>query len=378
MIQLINENILSEDSILFDEETGSNISVSEILTGLNNNDLLEQEQSPLDVKNEIPIEKRNKPFRVYIIPLVLVFLGVLFSLIKSVLSIPSEVSDKSAAYVVGYHMGSALVQAFIILILWTILWALTRKRKINGPLIFSIIYVLISFSILTNYMINEYDAYEEVFTQKVNLMINRALNGNEITSEVFEEATYGKKAELLNITRDLLKNSQKLSLDLQNAVNEVKIDIMLTKATMEDPGEISLARDRLKNFIASIKEIEIAAKDNYNLYQKRITSVDISQKYKDQMMKGFLDSMNESPNIYDYYQIEIEIGNAYDKILQFLQSKEGTYTINEDTIVFDTDEDSAEYSRLVSEIETSAQKENEWHNKQNEKKNNILNSIKDE
>ena len=372
---LLETGVLSGEDELFDKDNGSSVRVSDILESLPKDKQEEEHNS------ERKHKQKKRTFKSYIIPGVLILIGLFTALLNSALKYPSDQFNSNQAFVFGYRLGAVFSQLIIIVILWSVAWAITKTRKVNGPLVISIIYLIISIIVFSNNSFNHIETSKQnnLVNQKIYTMVENATKGLPITDEVFKEEDYGKQYQLLNTMRDMFKESFQITAEIQDSIKEAQISTILTSQVLGDQKELSMARERLKTAMNKIDDLGKEFINNMDTFVSKVNKLDLSEEYKQGIIDGYLNSSgNSKETMRNYYQIEMDIFASIDDILEYMQSKEGTYTFNSSAIIFENDADAEEYNKLYQNLEQDVAKETEWLKKRNESLGSRLNEFKDE
>ena len=192
--------------------------------------------------------------------------------------------------------------------------------------------------------------------------------------EIYEENEESKKARnegniYLGIVKDIIPGMQAAFVDIgteKNSFIHVKdvipqVDEKIEKSlTVENYKEDGPEFTQTKKYLAETKQnLEDGKNKFYELLtedgaMKYIKEQNVDSYYEDiynQEIKGYINlEENQNDTVKDAINDVIDVLTVSEKIINFLSENKGSWEIEDNSIVFDTQKLSDEYDKLVSEI----------------------------
>lgn len=378
-IKLVNSGVIGWHTVLYDTVYDIHMKVSEIeeLAKIfppekipNTNSMDPVSQAHLESVNP-SVEKRQHPFVRYGLPGLFVTAGIIFILIKSFIRASFNAGSMDKAYLVGNITGSVTFSAIFVIIVWAIIWSATRKRnKSISLLIFSLIYIVYSFTSLTGELSKIAKEKEELklSSQKTFSMMKEFISKGEVKKEAISKEKYGKTSSAIEFMQDFLTDFSDRVKSVNAKVEEIDFENIMSPTALKDPKGIANSKQVVNNLMNDFSALENDLKKIVDDYNKRAEKLDLPRGYKEGFVKGFGSSRDIiMSQITEYYGIERDIFNKVLEILDFMETRRGKYSVVNGVLQFTSVDDVNAYNKLIDELQKLADEETQWQEKATER-----------
>lgn len=300
---------------------------------------------------------KNKKGVLFVLSIVFFTLSFLLSCLKALIDFLRE-SQINKAYAMGYAAGTIIISMVIIVILLLLSTRVFKKKVFM--LIFSIIFLLVSFLSTADAM--ETSLKEIKMTKaaedKIISMFTNMANGKDISEENFDKSVYGNMTPILYVLKDFGVNSYKLSTDISKDIDALDFENMLTANTLGSTEKINNAKKNIDESIKIYDKYEIEYNNLITNLNKSISELELPKSFKKGFLEGFTQAQEENGSkLSNLFKVEKDVSNKVNSILNFMLSIKGKYTVENDRILFETNDDLNKYNGYIEDIQKLAQEE---------------------
>lgn len=326
------------------------------LSHLQNNtniDFYENENSEFKV-NTI----KNKKDFLFILSIVFFTLGFLLSCFKGFINFKKN-SYINTSYAMGTATGAILVSIIIIVILF--LFSIRVFKKKGILLIFSIIYLIGSFSSTTVALetyLNETTMMSKAADDKLIILFNNIANGKDISAENFDKSVYGNKTPLLYLIKDYSIKSHQLSTDMSKDIDSLDSNNILDVNNLVSTEKINDTKEKIDNSIKIYDKYEAEYNNLITNFKTSFLALELPKSFKDGFIQSFNKSQDKNNNkINNFFKVERDSYTKLNNIMDFLLSIQGAYTVKDNKIIFETTDNMNKYNGYIEDIKKLANEE---------------------
>jgi len=151
----------------------------------------------------------------------------------------------SSAYRAGYRLGGMMVGSLFIALLALLIWQFALKRsKGMGMLMFAGGFMLLS-------LIQSAVAYREgqrdrLAVADITATMQQMMSGSDLSSKESDDTKYGEMAPMVKIVTDYAKDMQSDMLAMNKEMEDLQLDTMLKRETLQDSEHINGGKQRLQ------------------------------------------------------------------------------------------------------------------------------------
>lgn len=227
-----------------------------------------------------------------------------------------------------------------------------KKSKII--LIIAIVVILAIIAIFAYSIVSEL-GQENKLNEEMNeistIIASNDYTEEEINQRLDERVTDGDYGKVENAAKTYLKDVIKLNIELSQIVNNGELSTMLTSNNYQEDGP---EFTKTKEYISSTTQRLEEMKQEYEEYMstEKVMSYIEKENVDEYYVELYKTIMGES----SYEEISssidelIDVLNKSNDIIDFLIENKGSWEIQDDMIVFSTNEQIEEYNNLISQL----------------------------
>lgn len=227
-----------------------------------------------------------------------------------------------------------------------------KKSKII--LIIAIVVILAIIAIFAYSIVSEL-GQENKLNEEMNeistIIASNDYTEEEINKRLDERVTDGDYGKVENAAKTYLKDVIKLNIELSQIVNNGELSTMLTSNNYQEDGP---EFTKTKEYISSTTQRLEEMKKEYEEYMstEKVMSYIEKENVDEYYVELYKTIMGES----SYEEISssidqlIDVLNKSNNIIDFLIESKGSWEIQDDMIVFSTNEQIEEYNNLISQL----------------------------
>ncbi len=227
-----------------------------------------------------------------------------------------------------------------------------KKSKII--LIIAIVVILAIIAIFAYSIVSEL-GQENKLNEEMNeistIIASNDYTEEEINKRLDERVTDGDYGKVENAAKTYLKDVIKLNIELSQIVNNGELSTMLTSNNYQEDGP---EFTKTKEYISSTTQRLEEMKKEYEEYMstEKVMSYIEKENVDEYYVELYKTIMGES----SYEEISssidqlIDVLNKSNNIIDFLIENKGSWEIQDDMIVFSTNEQIEEYNNLISQL----------------------------
>ena len=227
-----------------------------------------------------------------------------------------------------------------------------KKSKII--LIIAIVVILAIIAIFAYSIVSEL-GQENKLNEEMNeistIIASNDYTEEEINKRLDERVTDGDYGKVENAAKTYLKDVIKLNIELSQIVNNGELSTMLTSNNYQEDGP---EFTKTKEYISSTTQRLEEMKQEYEEYMstEKVMSYIEKENVDEYYVELYKTIMGES----SYEEISssidqlIDVLNKSNNIIDFLIESKGSWEIQDDMIVFSTNEQIEEYNNLISQL----------------------------
>lgn len=227
-----------------------------------------------------------------------------------------------------------------------------KKSKII--LIIAIVVILAIIAIFAYSIVSEL-GQENKLNEEMNeistIIASNDYTEEEINQRLDERVTDGDYGKVENAAKTYLKDVIKLNIELSQIVNNGELSTMLTSNNYQEDGP---EFTKTKEYISSTTQRLEEMKKEYEEYMstEKVMSYIEKENVDEYYVELYKTIMGES----SYEEISssidqlIDVLNKSNNIIDFLIENKGSWEIQDDMIVFSTNEQIEEYNNLISQL----------------------------
>lgn len=290
------------------------------------------------------------------------FIVIAIGLLKFESATYPTLSDKVFG-MFGYNLG----RAFVITLVLYFGWKKFLKEKMT--LVF-LIFATILFGSAIYQHIKVIEANEKITqteTFKSALKDLSSLTKDIISGQDFDEAElpdkdYGEISEVINLLKGLMTQEMTIIQKMKEELNELNLETILTRETLENPNQIIVAQVNLQKAIGVLDRCENDFREMFASGRQRISESNQNSDLKGgQAVKGFKSGLDKSlKNVLEFLSIKRSNFSTRYSLLNFIKGKKGKYSFKNNQIFFSSSEDVEIYNKFMEEIDLSAEGEGSW------------------
>lgn len=227
-----------------------------------------------------------------------------------------------------------------------------KKSKII--LIIAIVVILAIIAIFAYSIVSEL-GQENKLNEEMNeistIIASNDYTEEEINQRLDERVTDGDYGKVENAAKTYLKDVIKLNIELSQIVNNGELSTMLTSNNYQEDGP---EFTKTKEYISSTTQRLEEMKKEYEEYMstEKVMSYIEKENVDEYYVELYKTIMGES----SYEEISssidqlIDVLNKSNNIIDFLIESKGSWEIQDDMIVFSTNEQIEEYNNLIAQL----------------------------
>ncbi len=227
-----------------------------------------------------------------------------------------------------------------------------KKSKII--LIIAIVVILAIIAIFAYSIVSEL-GQENKLNEEMNeistIIASNDYTEEEINKRLDERVTDGDYGKVENAAKTYLKDVIKLNIELSQIVNNGELSTMLTSNNYQEDGP---EFTKTKEYISSTTQRLEEMKKEYEEYMstEKVMSYIEKENVDEYYVELYKTIMGES----SYEEISssidqlIDVLNKSNNIIDFLIENKGSWEIQDDMIVFSTNEQIEEYNNLIAQL----------------------------
>lgn len=227
-----------------------------------------------------------------------------------------------------------------------------KKSKII--LIIAIVVILAIIAIFAYSIVSEL-GQENKLNEEMNeistIIASNDYTEEEINKRLDERVTDGDYGKVENAAKTYLKDVIKLNIELSQIVNNGELSTMLTSNNYQEDGP---EFTKTKEYISSTTQRLEEMKQEYEEYMstEKVMSYIEKENVDEYYVELYKTIMGES----SYEEISssidelIDVLNKSNDIIDFLIENKGSWEIQDDMIVFSTNEQIEEYNNLIAQL----------------------------
>lgn len=227
-----------------------------------------------------------------------------------------------------------------------------KKSKII--LIIAIVVILAIIAIFAYSIVSEL-GQENKLNEEMNeistIIASNDYTEEEINQRLDERVTDGDYGKVENAAKTYLKDVIKLNIELSQIVNNGELSTMLTSNNYQEDGP---EFTKTKEYISSTTQRLEEMKKEYEEYMstEKVMSYIEKENVDEYYVELYKTIMGES----SYEEISssidqlIDVLNKSNNIIDFLIENKGSWEIQDDMIVFSTNEQIEEYNNLIAQL----------------------------
>lgn len=227
-----------------------------------------------------------------------------------------------------------------------------KKSKII--LIIAIVVILAIIAIFAYSIVSEL-GQENKLNEEMNeistIIASNDYTEEEINQRLDERVTDGDYGKVENAAKTYLKDVIKLNIELSQIVNNGELSTMLTSNNYQEDGP---EFTKTKEYISSTTQRLEEMKQEYEEYMstEKVMSYIEKENVDEYYVELYKTIMGES----SYEEISssidelIDVLNKSNDIIDFLIENKGSWEIQDDMIVFSTNEQIEEYNNLIAQL----------------------------
>lgn len=298
-------------------------------------------------------ETKNKKGPLFILSIVFFVIGLLISCLNAYVSAIQD-SSNNISYILGYSIGSVLLAIGLFLLA-------TKVIKKKGVLVvLSILYLLVSFSTLAvnaNNSIKRTQMNKAAVSKLVSIY-NNISAGQDVSKETFDKSMYGDLTPILNIVRDYGTKSRELSTNMTDEISAADFGNLLSPDTLSNTDKINAAKIKIKDSKEFFDKYEADYKDLVSNLDSSISSTELPKTFKSSFIDGFRNAQVENQtNTGNFFNVERDILSKANEILDYMNSIQGNYIVQNKQLLFKTNADLDKYNQYIRDIQKLATKE---------------------
>lgn len=282
---------------------------------------------------------------------------ILFALTVLIIS---SVAFSSGAEAIGFRIGTAFGYSIWIALAAFLIWRFALgKRRGAGLMIFAIgFFVICCYQSLSAFVEaqNSRKAIDDVA-----LLMQDAMSGKPIDPKTLEARNYGQTTPMVRVIADYAAQTQSDFENMNQEMETLAIDQLLTRETLEDSTHIDAGQRRLQSLLEVFDRYEALFRQRTEEMPARVEQTKMSSRDKREFLAGFDSSKNAGiQRISEFFDIERSFLGKTDEIYNFMRGKRGRYHFIGSQIQFNSQSDADTYNGLLDQINAIAQQENDW------------------
>ena len=227
-----------------------------------------------------------------------------------------------------------------------------KNKTLIGVLIAIGIVVFLAVAIFVYFIISDIKQEEKLQTEIndiTTLMSKENIDYTEIDKRLNRTVTKGDCAKTEEAAKEYLKDVISEIKTITNILEDDQLTNILTASNYKADGPNFT---KSKSYVASTKTSLIEATKKYNeLLTSYINRKKVDSYYVDLYKNDLIGTVDkEEANINKEITQITDILNVYEEVLNFLVKNKSSWTIENEQIVFNTDEQVNEYNKLISKI----------------------------
>ena len=224
-----------------------------------------------------------------------------------------------------------------------------KNKTLIGVLIAVGVVVLLAVAVFVYFIISDIKQEEKLQTEIndiTTLMSKENIDYTEIDKRLNRTVTKGDCAKTEEAAKEYLKDVISEIKTITNILEDDQLTNILTASNYKADGPNFT---KSMAYVASTKTSLIEAAKKYNELLTDAKKVD--SHYVDLYKNDLIGTVNkEEANINKEITQITDILNVYEEVLKFLVKNKSSWTIENEQIVFNTDEQVNEYNKLISKI----------------------------
>lgn len=230
-----------------------------------------------------------------------------------------------------------------------------KKIFITIGIIIAIIVAIVAYMVITD--LKQEEKLMEEFTYIDGLVEKEEKETDEIKTALNRTITKGDYGKVETAYKNYLKDIYANISNITKILEDEKItDSLTSKNYKEDGPEFTSTKKYLAETKQSLEEgknkyYELLTEDGAMKYIKNQNLESYYEDIYNREIKGYINvEENNDSTVKDSINEVIDVLTTSEKIINFLSENKGSWSIEDDSIVFDTQKLSDEYEKLTSEI----------------------------
>ena len=276
------------------------------------------------------------------------------------LVIYTTLRHSSSASRAGVRVSIVMVGSLFIALLAFLIWQFALKRaKGMGVLMFAGGFMVLA-------LIQSVAAYREgqrdrLAVADITSTMQQMMSGGELSSKGSDDKKYGEMAPMVKIVTDYAKDMQSDMLAMNKEMEDLHLDTMLKRETLQDSEHINGGKERLQTMSEMLDRYESRIKQRADDVPNKVAASSMDDSQKREFIEGFNTTKDQGlRNMGEFFAIERSLVTKIEEIFDFMQSKQGRYKFAGDQIIFTSQRDVADYNGYLSDINQIVQQENDW------------------
>lgn len=304
--------------------------------------------------------KKTKKGFLFILSVVFFVIGFLISCLNTFIYLRQSYEITSFNTKSYYILGTIII-SIIIIIAFSLLSNHVFKKK-RALLIFSIIYLLGSFLLIT---ITVQAAIKEVkiaenAKDKLISICNDIDAGKDISNINYDKSEYGKLAPILDLVTDYGIKSSKLSTNITENLSSSGIESLFSSDTFSSTEKLNNGKKKLNDCAQIYSKSEDEFSDLMSDLENSVLTLELPSALKSEFLDDFRKSQTKTiKNISDLFKVENDIFSKTNDVLNFMSSIHGNYVIQNNQILFKRDADLNKFNSYTQDIRKLLEKGSE-------------------
>lgn len=265
-----------------------------------------------------------------------------------------------SAYRAGYRFGGMMMGSLFIAVLALLIWNFALKRaKGMGVLMFAGGFLLLS-------IIQSLASYHEgqkarLAVTDITAMAQQMMGGGEVSTKDTDDKKYGDMAPMVRIVSDYAKDIQNDMLGMNKEMEDLGLDTMLKRETLQDSEHINGGKKRLQTMREILDRYELRLRQRADDIPNRVAASGMDDSQKLAFISGFNTTKDQGlRDIAELFTLERSFASKADELFDFMRSRQGRYEFAGDQVIFSSQRDVEAYNGYLTEINKIAQQENDW------------------
>jgi hypothetical protein len=280
-----------------------------------------------------------------------------------------------SAYRAGYRFGIVMVGSLFIALLALLIWQFALKRaKGMGVLMFAGGFLLLS-------IIQSAATYREgrrarLAVTDITSIAQQMMSGGEVSTKDFDDKKYGDMAPMVRIVGDYAKEMQSDMLAMNKEMEDLGLDTMLKRETLQDAEHINGGKKRLQTMREILDRYESRLRQRAEDVPGRVAASGMDDSQKREFISGFNATKDQGlRDISEFFAIERAFISKTEELLDFMRSRQARYKFTGDQVLFSSQRDVEAYNGYLTEINNIAQQENDWRLRSQSRSQEQLNKM---